>query len=64
MTAVLRAVRDFVVGDDWLLAGGVVVALGLTALLAATGLAAWWLAPALVPAVLAASLRRAAQRRG
>ncbi len=59
MTALLRAARDLVVGDDWLLAAGVVVALGLTALLAATGLAAWWLAPLLVPGLLAVSVRRA-----
>jgi hypothetical protein len=58
VTALLRAAWDFVVGDDWRLAAGVVVALGLTAALAATGLAAWWIAPLLVPAVLAASVRR------
>lgn len=63
MTAFLRAAWDFVVGDEWLLAAAVVVALGATAILAAAGLAAWWAAPALVPAFLAASLRRAVTSR-
>jgi len=52
---------DFVVGDDWLTALGVVVALALTALLAAAGAAAWWVTPAAVVALLALSLRRAAR---
>lgn len=63
MTGPLRAAWEFVVGDDWLLALGVVVALGLTALAAAAGLAAWWVAPALVPLFLLASIRRALARR-
>jgi hypothetical protein len=59
MTAFLRAVWEFVVGDDWLLAVGVVLALGLTALAATAGLAAWWVAPILIPLFLFASIRRA-----
>ena len=55
------AVWDFVVGDDWVTAIGVVVALGLTALIAAAGGAAWWVMPAAVIALLALSLRRAAR---
>jgi uncharacterized protein (DUF2062 family) len=58
VTAPLRAVWDFVVGDDWMLALGAALALAVTAALAAAGLAAWWVAPLLVPAVLAASVRR------
>ena len=47
---------DFVVGDDWRLAIGVIVGLGLTALLAhATSVAAWWVAPTVVIAVLVGS---------
>jgi large-conductance mechanosensitive channel len=47
---------DFVVGDDWLLAIGVVVGLGFTALLAhSTSVAAWWVTPIVVLAVLATS---------
>jgi hypothetical protein len=51
---------DFVVGDDWVAAAGVVVALGLTAALAhGAGVNAWWLPPAVVAGVFALSLRRA-----
>jgi hypothetical protein len=53
------SVWDFVVGDDWLTAVGVVVALGATALIAGAGAAAWWVLPLAVTALLAASLRRA-----
>ena len=51
---------DFVVGDDWRSAAGVVIALGVTAALVAAGVNAWWLIPAAVAAVLWLSLRRAA----
>jgi hypothetical protein len=51
---------DFVVGDDWRVAAGIVVALCLTALLATTSAPAWWLLPLAVAAVLWVSLRRAA----
>lgn len=64
MTAFLRAVWEFVVGDDWLMALGVAVALGLTAVVAAAGLAAWWVAPVLVPLFLLASIRRALRSAG
>ena len=50
---------DFVVGDDWLVAVLVVVAIGATAALATTSVAAWWLLPLAVPLVLWLSLRRA-----
>jgi len=51
---------DFVVGDDWRVAVGIVVAIGLTALLAATSAPAWWVLPLAVAAVLWLSLRRVA----
>jgi hypothetical protein len=51
---------DFVVGDDWLSAAGVVVAIGATAALAASNVAAWWLLPLAVVALLYVTLRRAA----
>jgi hypothetical protein len=50
---------EFVIGDDWLVAALVAVAIGATALLAAAGVAAWWLLPLAVPLVLWLSLRRA-----
>jgi hypothetical protein len=52
---------DFVVGDDWRTALGVVFALGLTALVAETSIAAWWIVPLAVLALLALSIRRAAK---
>ena len=54
----LLAVWEFVAGDDWRTAVGVVIALGLTALVAAAGIAAWWVTPLAVVALLALSLRR------
>lgn len=56
-------VWDFIVGDDWRTAAGVVLALGITAAIAATGSAAWWVMPPAVLLLLALSLRRAAGRR-
>ncbi len=53
---------DFVVGDDWLAAAGIAVAIALTAALAHTRVAAWWFLPLAVGAVLYGSLRRATRR--
>ena len=55
---------DFIVGDDWVLAVGVLVALALTAFAARSALenAAWLLLPLLAAAVLGISLWRAAKR--
>jgi hypothetical protein len=53
---------NFIVGDDWRVAAGVAVALGLTSLLTHAGVNAWWLLPAGVALVLAESLRRAVGR--
>jgi hypothetical protein len=50
---------EFVIGDDWLVAALVAVAIGATAALAAAGIAAWWLLPLAVLLVLWLSLRRA-----
>jgi hypothetical protein len=55
----LRFWYDFVVGDDWRIAAGVVIALGVTAGLTDRGVAAWWVMPAAVIAILFGSLRRA-----
>jgi hypothetical protein len=61
LTASLRGVWDFIVGDDWRTAVGVVVALGATALIAQAGASAWWVMPIAVLGLLALSLRRAAR---
>jgi hypothetical protein len=58
---------DFVVGDDWRVAMGVVAALALTyGLSTATSFPSWWVMPAAVAFLLTLSLRRAIQpkRRG
>jgi hypothetical protein len=54
---------DFVVGDDWRVAAGIALALGLTALLATTSAPAWLVLPLAVAAVLWMSLARFAARR-
>jgi hypothetical protein len=53
---------DFVVGDDWRMAVGVVLGLTLTAVLAHSGMNAWWALPIFVVAVLVISLRRARRK--
>lgn len=52
-------VADFVVGDDWRIALGVTIAIGLTAILATTTVSAWWVLPVAVLSLLGFSLRRA-----
>jgi hypothetical protein len=47
---------DFVIGDDWRIAAGVVVGLALTAWFSHQGWSAWWLLPVLVSTVLAGSI--------
>jgi hypothetical protein len=58
--AFLRFLCDFVVGEDWRIAVGVVVAIGVTALVAGTSVAAWWILPVAVAGLLAVSVWRAA----
>jgi hypothetical protein len=54
---------DFIVGDDWRVAAGLAVALGLTSVLTHNGVNAWWLLPPAIAFMLAASLRRATRAR-
>ncbi len=56
-----RAVWDFVVGDDWRIAVGVILALGVTALVAGAGVAAWWILPLATLLMLAVSVWRASR---
>jgi hypothetical protein len=53
---------DFMVGDDWRIAAGVVMALVLSAALARRGLNAWWVMLVTVVVMLAASLWRETRR--
>jgi hypothetical protein len=61
MKAFLLGVWDFVVGDDWRTALGVVLALALTAVIAEASISAWWVMPLAVLGLLALSIRRAAR---
>jgi hypothetical protein len=56
-----RFLYDFVVGDDWRLAAGVGMALGVLALLVASGIPAWWFLPLGIVLLLAESVTRAAR---
>ena len=54
---------DFVVGDDWLIAVGVVISLALTYALSQTVVPAWWLLPLALVLLLPLSLWRAVRHR-
>jgi uncharacterized membrane protein YfhO len=53
---------DFIVGDDWHVAVGVIAALAITYGLSATTIPAWWVLPAAVMILLPLSLWRVARR--
>lgn len=53
---------DFIVGDDWVIAAGVVIALFAASQLALHGLKAWWLMPVATAALLAMSIWREGRR--
>jgi hydrogenase/urease accessory protein HupE len=57
----LAFLYDFIVGDDPTIAIVVVIALGITAALANSGVEAWWVMPCAVLAILTLSLLRAAR---
>ncbi|MGH2866823.1 MAG: hypothetical protein ACRDNK_04530 [Solirubrobacteraceae bacterium] len=61
LEALARFLWDFVVGDDWRIAVGVIVALAVTAIVAGAGAAAWWILPLATLAVLGLSVWRAAR---
>jgi hypothetical protein len=54
---------DFVIGDDWRIAVGVVAALAITYGVSRTSVAAWWILPVVVAVFLPVSLVRATARR-
>jgi phage shock protein PspC (stress-responsive transcriptional regulator) len=49
---------EFIVGDDWRSAAGVVAGIAVTAGIAAANVAAWWVLPVVVALILYLSLRR------
>jgi hypothetical protein len=59
--SILSFIWDFVVGDDWRIAVGVVAALAITALATDTSVSAWWILPVGVAGVLGVSVWRAAR---
>jgi hypothetical protein len=64
MKAFFRFWYDFIVGDDWTIAVGVLIALAVTALLAHNGMkSAWWVLPLVVASGLTFSLGRAVRKR-
>jgi hypothetical protein len=59
LKGLLHGVWEFVVGDDWRIAAGVVLGLAVTALVSDTSLSAWWILPLIVVALLGFSVWRA-----
>jgi len=55
---------DFIIGDDWTVAAGVVIALIVTGLLVLGGVTVWWLMPLVVLVLLGASVQRVARSTG
>ena len=65
MSRVLAFARfwyGFILGDDWVIAVGVAAAIGVTALLADGGVAAWWEMPLAAITLLVGSVRRGSRR--
>jgi hypothetical protein len=54
---------DFIVGDDWRVALGVVVALAVTYAVTRTSVPAWWIVPVAVALLLPLSLLREIRKR-
>ena len=52
----------FIIGDDWTIAAGVLVALVATAILNAQRVPAWWVVPVVAVVAIAVSLRRASRK--
>ncbi len=62
VVAFCRFWYDFVVGDDWQIAAGIVGALAVTFALAHAGAAVWWIMPLAVAILISASLWRVARK--
>ena len=61
--AFLAFLYDFVVGDDWRIAVGVVIGLAVTYAVSRTTVPAWWVLPVLLAVLLPASLWLAVRKR-
>jgi predicted benzoate:H+ symporter BenE len=53
----------FIVGDDWRVAVGVILALAITYLLSRAAAPTWWIVVVAVAGLLVSSVRRASRRR-
>jgi hypothetical protein len=62
--SLLLGAWEFVVGDDWRTALGVLLALSLTALLTDAGVSAWWVMPPALLGLLAISVWGVAREQG
>ena len=58
LVAFTRFWWDFIVGDDWIVAAGIVIALGATGLLAHHHATAWWVMPPAALLLLGVSVWR------
>jgi hypothetical protein len=58
LSGVGRFIYGFVVGDDWVVAVVMMLALAVTAAMVADGLNAWWLVPPLAVVMTGVSLWR------
>ena len=56
-----RFLYFFVVGDDWMVAVAILIALAATGLLAAQKIPAWWLVPVIAIVMTGVTLRRSAR---
>ena len=63
MKAFFAFLYDFVIGDDWRIAAGVVAGLAVTYAVSQTSVPAWWILPVLLVVLLPASLWIAIRRR-
>jgi hypothetical protein len=61
--AFLAFLYDFVVGDDWRIAVGVVAGLAVTWAVSGTTVPSWWIMPVLLVVLLPASLWLAVRKR-
>ena len=61
--AFLAFLYDFVIGDDWRIAAGVVAGLAVTYAVSQTSVPSWWVMPALLVILLPATLWRATRKR-
>ena len=64
VVAFVRFWWDFIVGDDWRVAAGLLVAFVLTWVLAHHEVAAWWVLPLAVALLLVGSVAREARNGG